>query len=410
MIQPPFVSVIVPCRNEGLYINKCLYSLVHNDYPSSRFEIIVVDGMSDDDTWGIINYFCECYPNVKKVKNPNKTTPFAFNLGIKEALGDYILRADAHAEYPANYIQYLTNIMQSDYTVDNAGGRLCIQAESSKLKAERKGIMEKGLTAIRHMPFGPQNDSHVPDLIMIAGSHCEYPSDYIRKLSERSVNAENVGPCIEAVNENGRLVFKAIDTVRSDVFGIGKSAYRQLKAQSSKLKAQREEGIEVDTVFGGCYRREVFEKIGLFNEKLTRGQDLEFNLRLKRAGMKTKLYPEIVVKYFPKNELWPFLKHSFDDGYWITAAMAYADNPVTLRHLVPLFFVLLLPLAVIPYIPVNLIRSIQLAMKLKDARMLFVLPWLFFLFHVFYGIGSVVGLLKTAILKIKGGRDGEKKA
>jgi len=331
----PFVSVIIPCRNEEKYINKCLHSLVHNNYPEDRFEIIVVDGMSEDSTWGIINHYERCYPNVRKVLNPNKTTPFAFNLGIKAALGNYIIRADAHAEYPGNYIKNLTNILQHDYTVDNAGGRLCV-------KAEGNGVMETGLNAIRHMPFGPQDDSHVPDLIMIAGCHCEYPKDYIRKLAEHSRDAENVGPCIEAVNVDGRLVFKALETVRSDVFGIGKSPYRQKPAdvQDSKLKIQDFEelkGIEVDTVFGGCYRREVFEKIGLFNEKLTRGQDLEFNLRLKRSGMKTKLYPDIVVKYFPKHELWPFLKHAFDDGYWITAAMAYADNPVTLRHLVPFY-------------------------------------------------------------------------
>lgn len=424
-IEPiyPFVSVIVPCRNEEKHIQRCLISLIYNKYPRDRFEIIVVDGMSEDDTPEILDCFMQTFSNMRLYENTKKTTPYAMNIGIQAASGDYFMRADARAEYPMNYIDRLIDMIEEEQKFSennrayNVGGILAVATSGGQL-------IRDGLNIIRNVPFGPQGDNFCADLIMIAGSHCEYPRDYITECVKRSGEAENVGGCIQAVNVNGRLMFRAVDTVRNDVFGIGRSEYRQgagrraqgagknIEPQShrdiepqKKIKKRHEftektilnEGIEVDTVFGGCYRKEVFEKIGLFNEQLTRGQDLEFNLRLKRAGMKTKLFPDIVVKYYPKAEFWPFLKHAFEDGYWITNAMGYAENPVTLRHLVPMLFVMFMPFGIIPYIFVNLYRSGSLALRFRNWRFMLVLPWMFFLFHVTYGFGSVVGGIKTFI-------------
>jgi len=64
----PFVSIVVPCRNEEKYIGKCLDSLIYNDYPKNLIEIFVIDGMSEDNTKGIIEKYIEKYP-IKKTGN-----------------------------------------------------------------------------------------------------------------------------------------------------------------------------------------------------------------------------------------------------------------------------------------------------------------------------------------------------
>ncbi|MDN5325262.1 MAG: hypothetical protein PWP02_981, partial [Thermosipho sp. (in: thermotogales)] len=87
------VSIVIPVRNEEKHIEKCLKSLLENDYPNK--EIIVVDGMSEDKTREIVKKF----ENVKIIDNKYKITPIALNLGIKEATGKYIMIAGAHTTY-----------------------------------------------------------------------------------------------------------------------------------------------------------------------------------------------------------------------------------------------------------------------------------------------------------------------
>ncbi|HCJ67787.1 MAG TPA: glycosyl transferase, partial [Elusimicrobia bacterium] len=67
---------------------------------------------------------------------------------------------------------------------------------------------------------------------------------------------------------------------------------------------------------GGCYKREIFEKIGLFNEKLVRSQDMDFNSRLKKAGLKILLVPDIVTYYYARSDLKSFIIHNFMNGLW----------------------------------------------------------------------------------------------
>lgn len=386
--RKPFVMVIVPCRNEGRFINKCLHSLVHNDYPKDRLQIIVVDGMSSDDTWAIATYYQEIYPYVRLLSNPKKTTPHALNIGIKYALDeektDIVMRADAHSKYPFNYISKCVGYSDQ---AKNVGGRLAVMPQ-------QQGLVKKAIVLARHTPMGPQKRTEfLPDLVMIAGAHCEYPRDYISKCAGYSDQAKNVGGRIKPVAKD-KVLAKAIVKGRNDQFGCGGSNFR--KGEEEILGTG---GIVVDTVFGGCYQREVFDKIGLFNQKLTRGQDLEFNLRLKRAGMKTMLFPDIVSTYYPNTEFWYFIRHAFQDGKWITLAGKYAEKPITLRHLVPMIFVLTLPVSIMPYAILNMIRSIQLALRSREWKFALILPLIFFALHFFYGAGSIWGLMKRLYTK-----------
>jgi len=114
------ISVICPIFNEEKYIVKCVESVLQQDYPQTDMEILFIDGMSSDRTREIVSVYSKKYNNIKLFDNPNHTVPYAMNIGIKAAKGDIIVRLDAHAEYPVNYISTLTNVL-IDKSCDNVG-------------------------------------------------------------------------------------------------------------------------------------------------------------------------------------------------------------------------------------------------------------------------------------------------
>jgi len=118
------VSVIVPMRNEGNYVEKCMKSILSQDFPLEKLEVIVVDGLSEDKSQEIAKYYAKMYPDtVKLIENVNKTVPFAMNIGIKKSVGKYIVRLDAHSEYANDYIsKCISTIEETD--ADNVGGLL----------------------------------------------------------------------------------------------------------------------------------------------------------------------------------------------------------------------------------------------------------------------------------------------
>jgi hypothetical protein len=198
---------------------------------------------------------------------------------------------------------------------------------------------------------------------------------------------------------------KAIASVLSHPFGVGNSYFR-IQPRAAKW---------VDTVFGGCYRRDVFNRIGTFNERLVFSQDLEFNLRLKRAGGKILLLPSIVSFYFSRSDFSSFWRHNIRNGEWVIMPMLYTRFiPVSIRHLVPLFFLLAVAIAAVSgflwprtdmvlfamlalYAAGALGAAIQIAVRESDLKLFLLVPFIFLILHVNYGIGSFVGVVRVAI-------------
>src|SRR3989344_3227606 len=117
----PFVSLIIPCRNEEKHIEKCLDSVINQTFPSEKVEILAIDGMSNDKTREIISR--EYFDKIKLLDNPKKFFPFGCNIGIKEAKGDMIMILGCHAIYPKDYIEKCINYFK-EYNADNVGGKL----------------------------------------------------------------------------------------------------------------------------------------------------------------------------------------------------------------------------------------------------------------------------------------------
>lgn len=100
----PFVSVIVPTRNEEKYIGTCLHSFVNQTYPKSRYEVLVVDGLSTDSTVDIVSSF-EGKLNLRIMKNPEVKQVFALNCGIKDSKGDYFVIIGGHSFVERDFLE-----------------------------------------------------------------------------------------------------------------------------------------------------------------------------------------------------------------------------------------------------------------------------------------------------------------
>ena len=116
------ISVIIPCRNEEHYIEECIQAFLKQDYDLGKFEVLVIDGMSDDDTRKIIH---ENFSNNKKVRivdNKRKTTPFALNKGIEESKYEYIIIFGAHAKPKSDFLKRNALAIDEDESIKCAGG------------------------------------------------------------------------------------------------------------------------------------------------------------------------------------------------------------------------------------------------------------------------------------------------
>lgn len=105
------VTVIMPIRNESKFIKNGLNSVLSQTYPLKNLEIIIVDGMSNDDTKTIIQSITKDLQNVKVLDNPYLTVPFGFNIGLSESRGEIIIRVDGHCILNEDYIESCVNII-----------------------------------------------------------------------------------------------------------------------------------------------------------------------------------------------------------------------------------------------------------------------------------------------------------
>lgn len=122
----PSVSIIIPVRNEELYIEKCLECIIKQTYPRNKLEILVIDGQSRDNTQNfVINIIDRCFsyggPIIRLIDNPKLQRVPALNIGIKEAKHDVVVRIDARTIIPEDYIEKLINTLLSS-GADNVGG------------------------------------------------------------------------------------------------------------------------------------------------------------------------------------------------------------------------------------------------------------------------------------------------
>ncbi len=171
-------------------------------------------------------------------------------------------------------------------------------------------------------------------VIVRMDAHVEYPATYISSLVNLldTSGADNVGGICLAQPGAETKMARAIAAGMSHMVGVGNSYFRIGSAEDRW----------VDTVPFGCYRKEVFARIGLFDEELVRNQDDELNLRLIRNGGRILLSPKIVCRYYTRDSLPKLWRMYYQYGYFKPLVVRKVRGVMTLRQLVPPLFVLCL--------------------------------------------------------------------
>jgi glycosyltransferase involved in cell wall biosynthesis len=173
-------------------------------------------------------------------------------------------------------------------------------------------------------------------IIVRMDAHVVYPPDYLPRLVDALMEsgADNVGGRIVTLAADERPVARAIAIALAHPFAVGNSWFR----------IGTSEQREVDTVPFGCYRRDAFARFGLFDERLVRNQDDEFNHRLIRRGGRILLIPDVVAYYYARDSLRKLARMYYQYGYFKPLVAKCVRRVMTVRQLVPAIFVTVLAL------------------------------------------------------------------
>jgi len=323
----PFVSVVMPVRNEASFISESLGAVLAQDYPPDRMEVIVVDGDSTDGTLKILEQHQGSEPAVIVLRNPARIVPSALNIGIRNAHGEIVVRVDGHV------------IIASDYV------RKCVES------------LQRG-------------------------------------------DVENVGG---PMRPRGKGYFgRAAALATSSPFGIG----------GSKFHYSEKEEFFTDTVYLGAYRREVFDRIGLFDEKFICNQDYELNYRLRAAGGRVLCTAKIRSLYYCRESLSALWRQYFSYGLWKTRTLKKHPRSLQPRQLAAPTMVLgilalgslgfffqparyLLALGAILYLGLGIAFGLAKVLVAAEPGLLPGVVLTFLTIHLAWGLGFWVGIFKA---------------
>jgi len=239
----PFVSVVVPCRNERAHIEEMLQSVIQSGYPRERFEVIVADGMSTDGTRAILDAAAARDGRIRVLDNHAGRKPEGLNAAIEAARGSVVVRMDAHSTYPPNYIP-----------------------------------------------------------------------DCVAALIE--FQADNVGGVQASIPTSGDPLAQAIC-----LFYSGRLGLRRGRASAADRVPR-----PAETVYCGCFRRDVFSRFGWFDTRLTRGQDREFNARIRAHGGTILFLPWVEALYRPRTTMMAHARYMFLSGAVPFVAQSKVDT------------------------------------------------------------------------------------
>lgn len=117
----PFVTLVMPIRNEAAYIARALGAVLAQDYPRELMEVLVADGMSTDGTREIVAGMQADDARVCLLDNQGRYVATGLNAALRAARGEIIVRADGHCEIEPDYVRRCV-IHLSEDDVDGVGG------------------------------------------------------------------------------------------------------------------------------------------------------------------------------------------------------------------------------------------------------------------------------------------------
>ncbi len=237
------------------------------------------------------------------------------------------------------------------------------------------------------------------EIVIRVDGHTEIAPNYVSNCvaALQRTGADNVGGCMTPI---GTTPFgKAVATATSTPFGIGDSKFHYSTLEEV-----------VDSVYMGAWNKEVFYKIGLFDEELVRNQDDEFNYRLRKFGGRIVLDPNIRSCYTTRSTPFSLWKQYYEYGLYKVRVLQKHPRQMSIRQFIPPLFVLgilaslwllflyhwgwvLFVLILGAYLVVNLVLSTHYSLR-KNKKLMIELPLAYFIIHLSYGSGFLTGLFK----------------
>lgn len=238
------------------------------------------------------------------------------------------------------------------------------------------------------------------EVIVRLDAHAIFPTNYFSELVHflDALQADNVGGVCLTLPVNDTPVCRGIANVLSSGFGVGNSYFR----------IGAKDILAVDTVPFGCFRRELFERIGFFDEELTRNQDDEFNGRIIKHGGKIYLLPHLTISYYARDSIRKVWKMYYQYGLFKPLVNKKLGRPATIRQFFPPCFVAGVVLGpvlgfvwpwfwiaylavILCYLALATVYSLRYSKKWKDVLLQ---DCIYFVVHFSYGAGYLAGLMK----------------
>ncbi len=236
------------------------------------------------------------------------------------------------------------------------------------------------------------------DFIVRIDGHCQIPSEYLQRCYElfSSKDADIVGGILETISSG--TIGSAISIVQSSIFGVGNVKFRNIGYIN---------GGYVDTLAFGVHKRDVFEKVGGYDEVMINNQDDEFNIRVQQNGMKIWMDQSLVIKYHSRLTYKKLLKQYFNYGLYKIRGMQKRKKIFSIRSLIPSIFILILLASIIFdifykerlfsfniiffYLIANILFSVYNSKSIKNSIFI---GFGYIVVHFSYGFGFLIGMIK----------------
>lgn len=301
----------------------------------------------------------------------------------------------------------LSSLYSTDFPLDRLEV-IVVDANSTDRTVEIVESFQKRYSSLRLLP----NPRVIPpaamnigiaaasgSIVMRMDAHSEYPRDYIPRCVKllRESGAGNAGGRVITVPNGKGPWALPVSLVTSNKFGVGGGSFRTGGAAGF-----------VDTVPFGTFNKEVFEKIGLFDERLTRTEDIELNSRLIRAGYRVAYDPSIEIKYKNQATLMGLCRQGFFNGMWIVYAMCLYPATFKFSRFVPFIFsaylVTLIPFWLLSAAGIGMVAAIPLIVYIAIAGVIsnsialgtslkLRVACTFLSYHISYGFGTLYGII-----------------
>ena len=247
-------------------------------------------------------------------------------------------------------------------------------------------------------------DAAKNDIILRVDAHATIEKDFIEQNVKTIANGEDIcGGNVTSIMVNETNWSNTVNDAENSMFGGSFAAFR--RANTAKY---------VSTVAFGAYKKSVFDKVGRYNEALARTEDNEMHYRMKQAGYKFFYNPDIKSYRETRPSFKKLLKQKYLNGYWIGLTLSVCPKCFSLYHLVPFGFILGIILTTIlalfgiwqlsalmwgAYFLFDIINSIMCFVGGKFNLSKLLLPILFLILHLAYGLGTLIGIIKIPFFK-----------